>query len=95
VRKDPAVPIWNVMDHESVDVNIADEFIEDIENRNNWQNSMKQYFGMVECIDSNVGKLLDHLDEKGIAENTIVVFTSDHGDLLGEHGKSVRISFDG
>ena len=51
------------------------------------QKSMAQYFGMVKCIDDNVGRILDFLDENGLAENTIVVFTSDHGDLMGEHGK--------
>jgi arylsulfatase A-like enzyme len=43
------------------------------------------YFGMVKCIDDNVGKLIKYLKEKGLLNNTIVVFTSDHGDLLGEH----------
>lgn len=44
-----------------------------------------QYFGMVKCIDDNVGKLIDFLRTEGLLENTIVVFTSDHGDLRGEH----------
>ena len=48
---------------------------------------MRQYFGMVKCIDDNVGKILGELDKLGLAENTIVVFTSDHGDLCGEHGR--------
>lgn len=48
---------------------------------------MAQYFGMVKCIDDNVGKILDALRENGQLENTIIVFTSDHGDLCGEHGK--------
>jgi len=44
------------------------------------------YFGMISLIDHNVGRLLDTLDAEGIAEDTLVVFTSDHGDLLGDHG---------
>lgn len=48
---------------------------------------MAQYFGMVKCIDDNVGKILNILKETGQLENTIIVFTSDHGDLCGEHGK--------
>ncbi|MEN8250975.1 MAG: sulfatase-like hydrolase/transferase, partial [Bacteroidota bacterium] len=44
-----------------------------------------QYFGMVKCIDDNVGRLVDHLREEGLLDNTIVVFTSDHGDLRAEH----------
>jgi len=49
--------------------------------------SMRKYFGMVKCIDDNVGKILGELDKLGLAERTIVVFTADHGDLCGEHGR--------
>lgn len=51
------------------------------------QAQMAKYFGMVRCIDDNVGKILAYLKSEGLAENTIVVFTSDHGDLMGEHKK--------
>ena len=51
------------------------------------QKPMSRYFGMVKCIDDNVGKLMAFLRESGLEENTIVVFTSDHGDLMGEHRK--------
>ncbi len=48
---------------------------------------MRNYYGMVKCIDDNVGKLLNTLREKGELNDTIIVFTSDHGDLCGEHGR--------
>lgn len=51
------------------------------------QEAMAQYFGMVKCIDDNVGKILNFLEKEGLDKNTIVIFTSDHGDLMGEHGK--------
>ena len=44
------------------------------------------YWGMVSCIDDQIGKLTDFLEEIGERENTIIVFTSDHGDYLGDHG---------
>ena len=44
------------------------------------------YYAMVTQVDEWVGKLLDELDRKGIANNTLVVFVSDHGELLGDHG---------
>ena len=44
------------------------------------------YFGMISLIDHNVGRILHTLDELGLADDTIVVYTSDHGDLLGDHG---------
>jgi arylsulfatase A-like enzyme len=40
---------------------------------------------MVSEVDSHVGRILDHLDRLGLRENTIVLFTSDHGEWLGEH----------
>lgn len=49
---------------------------------------MARYFGMVKCIDDNVGKILNYLKSQGLEKNTIVVFTSDHGDLMGEHRKN-------
>ena len=46
---------------------------------------MAKYFGMVKCIDDNVGKLINYLRDNQLLDNTIIVFTSDHGDLRGEH----------
>ncbi len=46
---------------------------------------MADYRGMVKCIDDNVGKLIAWLKENGLYDNTIVVFTADHGDMRGEH----------
>ena len=44
------------------------------------------YYATVSFVDAQVGRILDHLDRTGLAQNTIVVFTSDHGYHLGEHG---------
>lgn len=46
---------------------------------------MKPYYGMVKCIDDNVGRILAELRNQDLIDNTIIVFTSDHGDLCGEH----------
>jgi arylsulfatase len=43
------------------------------------------YYGMNTHIDHEVGRLLDHVDLLGLAENTIVIYVSDHGEYLGEH----------
>jgi len=51
------------------------------------QKSLTNYFGMVKNIDDNVGRILEFLEKNKLEKNTIIVFTSDHGDLLGEHGK--------
>lgn len=44
------------------------------------------YYAMIELIDDQVGRLLGHLDATGQRENTIVLFMSDHGEMLGDHG---------
>lgn len=44
------------------------------------------YCGEVKCIDENVGRILDCLSEQDVLGKTVVVFTTDHGDYMGEHG---------
>ncbi len=46
----------------------------------------RNYFAAVTSCDENFGRLLNTLDEQGLSENTIVVFTSDHGEMLGSQG---------
>lgn len=43
------------------------------------------YMGLVAQIDDEVGRIVDYLDEKALSNNTVIVFTSDHGDYLGDH----------
>ena len=45
-----------------------------------------KYYAMIELIDYNVGRMLDALAESNQIENTVVIFTSDHGETLGDHG---------
>jgi arylsulfatase A-like enzyme len=52
----------------------------------NYQRFVKDYIRCVDAIDENVGRVLDYLDESGLAKNTIVFYTSDQGWYLGEHG---------
>jgi arylsulfatase A-like enzyme len=51
-----------------------------------YQRYIKDYLRCVASIDDNVGRLLDYLDDEGIADDTIVVYTSDQGFFLGDHG---------
>ena len=51
-----------------------------------YQRYMQDYLGSIASVDEGVGTLLDYLDEQGLDENTIVVYTSDQGFYLGEHG---------
>lgn len=51
-----------------------------------YQRYIKDYLRTITALDENVGRILDYLDEKGLAENTIVIYSSDQGFYLGEHG---------
>jgi len=51
-----------------------------------YQRYIKDYLRCVASIDDNVGRLLDYLEQEGLAENTIVIYTSDQGFFLGDHG---------
>lgn len=51
------------------------------------------YYGMVKEVDDNVGRLLDTLDERGLSANTLVVFLSDHGEMMGSHGLGSKMTF--
>jgi arylsulfatase A-like enzyme len=44
------------------------------------------YYGQISLIDAEVGRILDCLDRRGLTENTLVLYTSDHGDYMGDHG---------
>jgi len=86
-RKKPALPAWSWSKRLYTDIKNADEEIGRIEASAHWQRSLRNYFGMVKLIDDKVGDLLKVLKDNGLEENTIVVFTSDHGDMMGEHGR--------
>jgi len=50
------------------------------------QRYLEDYLGTILSVDESVGKILDYLDNNGLSENTIVIYTSDQGFYLGEHG---------
>lgn len=50
-----------------------------------WQRCKAYYYGMVSLIDKQVGRLIDALDTRGMLENTLIIFSADHGELLGDH----------
>lgn len=48
--------------------------------------TLAKYWAQIELIDENVGRMLDALEETGQRDNTVVIFTSDHGEMAGDHG---------
>ncbi len=51
---------------------------------------LPDYYGLVESLDVEFGRIMDALEKAGAADDTIVVYTSDHGDMLGSHGYSKK-----
>ena len=51
-----------------------------------FQQYLRNYLRLVVALDENVGRVLDYLDQTGLATNTVVIYTSDNGYFLGEHG---------
>lgn len=47
---------------------------------------MRNYLSTVKAVDENIGRMLDYLDSNGLADNTVVIYSSDQGFFLGEHG---------
>ena len=57
------------------------------------RNARHAYYGMISYIDDKVGQLVKALEATGFIDNTIVVFLSDHGEMLGERGQWYKMSF--
>jgi arylsulfatase A-like enzyme len=79
-----------------VNANVPEELREKV------KRDLKGYYSHITGIDENIGKIWKTIKDAGIEDNTIIVFTSDHGDLLGAHGswnkqqpyeESIRVPF--
>ncbi|HEX4066767.1 MAG TPA: sulfatase [Acidobacteriaceae bacterium] len=90
---------WDDYDHRASPAHTARMRIEDMPDFNqpsdltgrqrkqwNYQQYMRHFFGTLRSQDDNVGRILKYLDDHGLAENTIVIYTCDHGFFLGDHG---------
>ncbi|MBM3414539.1 MAG: DUF229 domain-containing protein [Bacteroidetes bacterium] len=97
----PTAPYYNMypIKNMKAPVSIADEMLNSPYRRTNGRLEhtvyadpekvkymISAYYGLVKEVDDWVGKILDKVEELGLAENTLVIFTSDHGEMLGSHG---------
>src|SRR5699024_5834370 len=51
------------------------------------------YYGMVSMMDKYIGEILDKLEQLGLADDTVIIFTSDHGHFFGQHGLQYKGGF--
>ncbi len=64
-----------------------------LQDRESLAREIAVYYGMISFMDKYIGKILDRLDELGIADNTLIIFTSDHGHFFGQHGLNAKGPF--
>ena len=90
---------WDNYDHRASPAHTARMRIEDMPDFNppsdltarqrrqwNYQKYMQHFLGTLRSQDDNIGRLFKYLDDHGLSDNTIVVYTTDHGFFLGDHG---------
>jgi arylsulfatase A-like enzyme len=58
--------------------------------RQQWQASIRAYYACITEIDYTLGRLFAHLEETGLLKDTWILFTSDHGEMLGDHGLAAK-----
>lgn len=77
------------------EVPIRDNVPSDPESRERARNFLAGYYGLVANVDHNVGRVLDWLDKAGLADDTLVILLSDHGEMAGEQGRySKKMAYD-
>lgn len=84
----PATEAWakhlEVLRQHSHSELLSDEFV---------LSGARQYYAMVSLIDQRIGAILALLDGRGELENTLIVYSSDHGEMLGDHGLMAKMNF--
>ena len=70
-------------------------YVRDVWSRDEVRDYIRRYWGYVSYIDAQVERVLNALDDNGQAENTIVMFVSDHGDMVGQFGMVYKLTYCG
>ena len=78
--------IYQQLEHKNGGYNRQKEFIYDQMTDSDHRLVRASFWAMIDLIDKQTGRLLDELERCGELENTIIIFTSDHGEMLGDHG---------
>jgi len=93
LNKQPGPPKWAwapdpIVDGKDIPLDKMKKAIQLHEKSQEYQTLQRETFGMVKLIDDSIGKILQALENNDIKTNTIVIFTSDHGGLMGEHNSA-------
>ncbi len=51
-----------------------------------WKEVRHHYFASIAFVDEQIGRIMDYLEKTGLSDNTAIIFTADHGDMMGDHG---------
>ena len=85
--KDVKIPAWKSFDE---DPNNQPKMLEILRRpEKDWsffENTLRHYYAVIEHIDNQIGRLINYLKENGLYDDTVIIFTSDHGDYQGVHG---------
>ena len=81
-QKAPFLKTYNRIDQELRDANLTGKALGEWK----YQRFMRDYCKVISSVDDNVGRIIDYLKKNGLWENTIVIYTSDQGFFMGEHG---------
>lgn len=79
-------PNFRSEDHTDVEPAASGLDLDDADTRQEVLRQRKLYYGMVENLDANVGRMMEFLRARGLAEDTVVMLVADHGELNGSHG---------
>jgi len=90
---DPPISIDDPMDNSPYAARASSDEMQRYRNKDHLRYMISDYYGMVKEVDDWVGKILDKLEKLGLASNTLVIFTSDHGEMLGGHGMYSKMVF--
>lgn len=88
---DPYTPPPSNRRHQPADLKWRDNVPERLRSDPETNRDACGYYGLCELMDDQIGRVLRHLDESGQADHTIVIFCSDHGDMLGSHGRHQKL----
>lgn len=73
--------------YENRELNFRPNVPEELRKSEDFQKTFREYYGAIEGLDDQFGRIMEYLDREGLAGDTVVVLSADHGDCMGSHGQ--------